>query len=98
LEVAGGVVTAPNRVHNNRFPGTAVLSKNDSTPTPPARKPARPEKPSPDFPFFARAAGVWAKKIRGKIDSIAPWRDPQEALVKYTAQKEDLHAGRKPRP
>lgn len=65
---------------------------------------ARPAKPYPDYPLFAHGNGQWAKKIRGDLHYFGTWkgdtpdRGADAALEKYLTEKEDLHAGRTPRP
>lgn len=58
----------------------------------------RPGKPFPDYPLFAHRNGQWAKKIRGKLHYFGPWSDPRGALLRYEREKDDLAAGREPRP
>src|SRR6516164_3957861 len=70
------------------------MSETHSTTPTPSGKPA---KPYPEFPLTAHPAGCWCKKIRGKLHYFGPWADPDAALAKYLEQRDDLHAGRKPR-
>ncbi len=57
----------------------------------------KPRKPHPDFPLTANGNGQWSKKIRGKVHYFGPWADPDAALRRYVAQRDDLLAGRRPR-
>lgn len=71
-------------------------------------KPGKPGKPYPDFPLTPHPAGYWCKKIKGTLYYFGPRynpRDPasalavaEEALADYLRQRDDLHAGRTPRP
>jgi hypothetical protein len=61
-------------------------------------RPGKPCKPSRDFPLFAHAAGVWAKKVRQRLHYFGPWNDPDGALKRWLEQKDDLLAGGTPDP
>jgi hypothetical protein len=39
----------------------------------------KPERPDPESSLFPHAAGVWAKRIRGKMHYFGPWHDPDGA-------------------
>src|SRR5689334_3950947 len=48
-----------------------------------------------EFPLTRHPNGQWVKKIRGKIHYFGT--DRQSALDRYQEERDDLHAGRKPR-
>jgi integrase len=62
---------------------------------------SRPGKPHPDFPLFPHATGRWAKKIRGRFCFFGKVADDPKggtALALWLERKDDLLAGRTPRP
>jgi hypothetical protein len=60
-------------------------------------KSAPPRKPHAAYPLFAHQVGQWAKKIKGKTLYFGVWADPEGALKKWLAEKDELLAGRVPR-
>ena len=62
------------------------------------RRGDKPQKPYPEFPLTANGNGQWSKKIRGKVHYFGPRADPETALQEYLDVRDDLYAGRKPRP
>jgi integrase len=72
------------------------MSEAYSSPEPP---PSKPAKPHPDFPLRPHALGYWCKTIRGRTHYFGRIEDgPDAALASYLEQKDDLMAGRTPRP
>jgi hypothetical protein len=74
-----------------------TMTELHSTPPWDTGKPAKPSKPYPEFPQTAHPAGYWCKKICGRLHYFGPWAEPDGALNEYLAEKNALHAGRKPR-
>lgn len=62
----------------------------------PAARLDRPAKPWPGFPLYLHPSGQWAKKIRGNTHYFGT--DADEAFKLYQQQKDDLEAGRTPKP
>ena len=46
----------------------------------------KPDKPTPDFPWFAHGIGQWCKNFKGKLQYFGPWADWQAALERYQAR------------
>ena len=62
------------------------------------KKRIKPKKPYPGFPLSPCGNGQWQKKVRGKARYFGVWEDPDAALRKWLDQRDDLMAGREPRP
>lgn len=58
----------------------------------------KPDKPYADYPLTPNGNGQWSKKIRGRVFYFGPWSDPEAALSRYLDVRDDLQAGRTPRP
>ena len=56
-------------------------------------KPDKPRKPRKEFPLYPHAVGQWAKRVRGRVHYFGPWADPDAALARWNATKDDLLAG-----
>ncbi|MFN9290850.1 MAG: hypothetical protein ACK6EB_22515, partial [Planctomyces sp.] len=56
-----------------------------------------PRKPYSDFPLTAHKNGQWCKKIKGKVWFFGVVTDPDAALQKYLAERDEIQAGRDPR-
>ncbi|MSR59252.1 MAG: hypothetical protein EXS05_16685 [Planctomycetaceae bacterium] len=62
-------------------------------------QPTAVQKPRPDFPLTVhRGSGQWCKKIRGTMHYFGKLNDPEGAEKRYLAERDDLAAGRVPRP
>lgn len=70
-----------------------------------------PPKPYKDFPLTPQSGGYWAKRINGKLHYFGRWGKRvdgkmvrldgdgwEQALAKYTAQRDRLYAGLPPEP
>ena len=73
----------------------------------------RPDKPYPEYPLSVHPSGRWCKKIRGTLRYFGRWgirkngevttvdnfaEEAEKALTAYLDQKDELHAGRPPKP
>lgn len=60
----------------------------------------KPPKPYDAYPLTPHNNGRWCKKIHGRLIYFTRWADDPDgsaALAQYLAERDDLHAGRRPR-
>ena len=70
--------------------GTSLSKKTQS------KKPAKPDKPYPEFPLTPHGSGKWCKKVRGKIYYFGSWDDPNGAIQEWLAVRDELLGGADP--
>ncbi|RIK72428.1 MAG: hypothetical protein DCC68_26445 [Planctomycetota bacterium] len=58
----------------------------------------KPNKPHKEFPLYPHAVGQWAKRVRGRVHYFGRWSDPDGALARWNAAKDDLLAGNSAKP
>lgn len=73
----------------------AILAGTPQVKDTPRKKKVR--KPNRAFPLTPHPTGRWCKRIRGKLHYFGRVEDRDAALDRYLREKDDLHAGRKPR-
>jgi integrase len=77
------------------------MSKSTESATKRKASTEKPKKPRPDFPLFPHGSGRWCKKVRGKFHYFGKVADDpkgERALELWLEQRDDLLAGRTPRP
>jgi len=74
-----------------RLTAFACIAKPPA-PTPTLSSDGKPSKPDASFPLFAHASGQWAKKDQGQALLFRHVADPDAALRKYFAERDDLTA------
>jgi len=84
--------------HGNKVIGSAETLPPDPTPKSKRSRNGKPAKPDKDFPLWLHPSGRWCRKIHQKVWYFGKADNPQAALEKWLDQKDDLLAGRTPRP
>src|SRR5262245_51359602 len=96
LQGSAGASLPPRPATATTQSGVVAITAVNSTDHTATVKPARPQKPRPDFPLGPHPAGYWCKKIRGQIHYFGPrWHDAvgaaaatDAALAEYLEKKD----------